>query len=60
MIGIFFFVIAATTARPHVLGYYKETPYQTIKVVSDKLYKNKPVRLLEMNGGMASGIYTDI
>lgn len=59
MIGIFFFVIAATMARPHVLWYYKETPYQTIKVVNDKLYKNEPVRLLEMNGGMASGIYTD-
>ena len=58
MIGIFFFVIAATMARPHVLWYYKETPYQTIKVVDNRLYKNEPVRLLEMNGGMASGIYT--
>ncbi|MBP6085731.1 hypothetical protein KA478_00710, partial [Patescibacteria group bacterium] len=41
---------------PRAQGRYEETPYQTIRIRQGKLLDGRYVRVMEMNGGWASGI----
>lgn len=51
-------LISAIWLRPHVIWYYEETPYQTIAIRDGQLQNGKIVRIMQMNGGRASGIET--
>jgi len=50
---------ASLVAAPRAGLFYFDSPYQTIRVVEEKLKDGRTERVLMMGGGRASGIYTD-
>ncbi len=57
-VGAWFLILLLTIWQfyPRAQGRYEETPYQTIRIRQGKLLDGRYVRIMEMNGGWASGI----
>lgn len=55
MIATCILVVSCMIYRPSVTGWYEETPYQTVRVL-EWMYQWRLVRIMQLNGGSASGI----